>query len=120
MAACFRHVRLDQGGSLTALAITRSCYLWTLFELVQIDIRHVCELYSVHLTPDDHAWLADIRTLARAEQFRRFQLPDREQAALAEFWPRQALLFEPNHAFNFGFLDYQETLKPHYQSHRNI
>ena len=78
------------------------------------------ELDAVHLTPDDHAWLADIRTLARAEQFRRFQLPDREQAALAEFWPRQALLFEPNHAFNFGFLDYQETLKPHYQSHRNI
>ena len=80
----------------------------------------LAELDAVHLTPDDHAWLADIRTLARAEQFRRFQLPDREQAALAEFWPRQALLFEPNHAFNFGFLDYQETLKPHYQSHRNI
>jgi len=28
-------------------------------------------------------------------------------------------LFEPNHAFNFGFIDYQETLKPHYQSHRH-
>jgi tetratricopeptide (TPR) repeat protein len=78
------------------------------------------ELDAVHLTSDDHAWLADIRTLARAELFRRFQLPDREEAALAEFWPRQALLFEPNHAFNFGFIDYQETLKPHYQSHRNI
>jgi len=78
------------------------------------------ELDAVHLTPDDHAWLADIRTLAQAELFRRFHLPDREEAALAAFWPRQALLFEPNHAFNFGFLDYQETLKPHYQSHRNI
>jgi hypothetical protein len=47
-------------------------------------------------------------------------MPDREEAALSEFWPRQALLFEPNHAFHFGFLDYQETLKPHYQSHRHI
>jgi len=72
----------------------------------------------VRLTPADHPWLADIRTLARAELFRRFQLPDREQAALAEFWPRQALLFEPNHVFNFGLIDYQETLKPRYQSDR--
>jgi len=45
-------------------------------------------------------------------------MPDREQAALSEFWPRQAMLFEPNHAFNFGFIDYQETLKPRYQSQR--
>jgi hypothetical protein len=46
-------------------------------------------------------------------------MPDREQAALSEFLPRQALLFEPNHAFTFGFIDYQETLKPRYQSHRD-
>ena len=78
----------------------------------------LAELDAVRLTPADHPWLADIRTLARAELFNRFQLPDREQAALAEFWPRQALLFEPNHAFNFGFIDYQETLKPRYQSDR--
>ena len=77
------------------------------------------ELDAVQLTPDDHAWLKDIRTLARAELFHRFQMADREQAALSEFWPHQAMLFEPNHAFNFGLIDYQETLKPHYQSHRN-
>ena len=79
----------------------------------------LAELGAVQLTPKDHAWLEDIRTLARAELFHRFEMPDREQAALSEFLPRQALLFEPNHAFHFGLLDYQETLKPHYQSHRN-
>jgi tetratricopeptide (TPR) repeat protein len=77
------------------------------------------ELDAVQLTPDDHAWLEDIRNLARAELFHRFDMPDREQAALSEFLPRQALLFEPNHAFTFGFIDYQETLKPRYQSHRD-
>jgi hypothetical protein len=77
------------------------------------------ELDAVQLTPDDHAWLEDIRTLARAELFHRFDMPDREEAALSEFLPRQALLFEPNHAFTFGFIDYQETLKPRYQSHRD-
>jgi tetratricopeptide (TPR) repeat protein len=79
----------------------------------------VADLDAVQLRPDDHAWLADIRTLARAELFHRFDMPDREQAALSEFWPRQAMLFEPNHAFNFGLIDYQETLKPHYQSQRD-
>jgi tetratricopeptide (TPR) repeat protein len=76
------------------------------------------ELDDAQLSSNDHAWLEDVRTLARAELFHRFDMPDREQAALSEFWPRQAMLFEPNHAFNFGFIDYQETLKPHYQSHR--
>jgi len=79
----------------------------------------LAELDAVRLTSDDHAWLEDIRTLARAQLFHRFQMADREQAALSEFWPHQAMLFEPNHAFTFGLIDYQETLKPHYQSHRN-
>jgi hypothetical protein len=79
----------------------------------------LAELDAVRLTPADHPWLADIRTLAKAELYHRFEMPDREQEALVEFWPRQPMLFEPNHAFHFGFIDYQETLKPHYQSHRN-
>src|ERR1700737_140336 len=78
----------------------------------------LAELGAVQLMPEDHAWLEDIRTLARAELFHRFDMPDREQAALSEFLPRQALLFEQNHAFNFGLIEYQETLKPHYQSQR--
>jgi hypothetical protein len=80
----------------------------------------LAELDAVRLTPADHPWLADIRTLAKAELYHRFDMPDREQQALAEFWPRQPMLFEPNHAFYFGFIDYQETLKPHYQSYRKI
>jgi hypothetical protein len=79
----------------------------------------LAELAAVRLTTDDHAWLEDLRTLARAELFHRFEMLDREQAALSEFWPRQAMLFEPNHAFSFGLIDYQETLKPRYQSQRN-
>ena len=79
----------------------------------------LADLAAVQLATADHAWLEDIRTLARAELFHRFDMRDREQAALSEFWPRQAMLFEPNHAFNFGLIDYQETLKPRYQSHRN-
>ena len=79
----------------------------------------LAELDAVRLIPDDDAWLEDVRTLARAELFRRFDMPDREQATLSKFWPRQAMLFEPNHAFNFGLIDYQETLKARYQSQRN-
>ena len=78
----------------------------------------IAELDAVHLETDDHAWLADIRTLARAEMYHRFDMTDREHEALAEFWPRQPLLFEPNHAFTFGLIDYQETLKPRYQADR--
>jgi tetratricopeptide (TPR) repeat protein len=78
----------------------------------------LAELDAVQLTPDDHAWLEDIRTLARAELYHRLEIPDREQSTLSEFWPHQPMLFEPNHAFNFGLIDYQETLKPHYQSYR--
>ena len=51
-------------------------------------------------------------------QDHRFDMTDREHEALAEFWPRQPLLFEPNHAFTFGLIDYQETLKPRYQADR--
>jgi hypothetical protein len=76
----------------------------------------LAELDDVQLTSKDHAWLEDIRILARAELSHRFAMPDREQSELSKFWPRQALLFEPNHAFYFGFIDYQETLKAHYQS----
>jgi hypothetical protein len=79
----------------------------------------LAELAAVQLTIDDHAWLEDIRTLARAELYHRFEMPDREQAALSEFLRHQPLLFEPNHAFYFGLIDYQETLKPHYQSQRD-
>jgi tetratricopeptide (TPR) repeat protein len=76
------------------------------------------EIEGVRLSPNDHAWLEDLRTLARAETFHRYGMPDAEHAALAPFLERQQMLFEPNHAFNFGFIEYQETLKSRYQSRR--
>jgi tetratricopeptide (TPR) repeat protein len=78
----------------------------------------LAEIDGVRLTPNDHAWLEDLRTLARAETLHRFGMIDGEHAALARFLDRQPILFEPNHAFNFGFIEYQEALKPRYQSRR--
>jgi len=74
------------------------------------------ELEEVHLSQNDHVWLEDVRTLARAEACNRLGSADGEATALLRFWPRQALLFEPNHAFDFGFISYQERLKPEYRS----
>ena len=63
MAACFRHVRLEQVGSPTVLAIARYYYLWNRFELGQIDPANLCSL----LRPEDcrrhvplHAWPTDV------------------------------------------------------------
>jgi len=74
------------------------------------------ELGAVQLSEKDHAWLEDVRTLAQAEACHRLGNAEAEAAALSRFWPRQGLLFEPNHAFDFGFLPYQERLKPDYRS----
>lgn len=76
----------------------------------------IAELDAVELSTNDHAWLNDIRMLARAEACHRLGEIDGERAALATFWPKQQLLFEPNHAFSFGFIDYQERLKSEYRA----
>lgn len=78
----------------------------------------VAELDGCELSANDHAWLADVRTLARAEACYRLGDAHGEQAALSLFWPKQGMLFEPNHAFNFGFIGYQERLKPDYREGR--
>ena len=76
------------------------------------------ELDAVEVTKNDHLWLNDVRVLARAEACRRLGDAAGEKAALDRFWPKQPLLFEPNHAFSFGSLDYQERLKPDYRARR--
>jgi tetratricopeptide (TPR) repeat protein len=78
----------------------------------------LAELESVRLTASDHPWLEDIRTLARAQAFHRFGRLDAEDTALSQFIERQPMLFEPNHAFNFGVIGYQEALRPRYQAGR--
>ena len=74
-------------------------------------------LDGVSVVPDrDFPWLEDIRLLAKAEAARRFGDGRLEAELLEEFFPRQRLLFEPDHAFRFGFIAYQELLKPRYRA----
>lgn len=75
----------------------------------------IAAIDEVHLAPNDFAWLEDVRTLLRAEAAHRFADALLEQRHLATFLERQAMLFEPHWAFDFGFLRYQETLKAGYQ-----
>jgi hypothetical protein len=64
----------------------------------------------------DFPWLADIRTLAKAEIAHRFSQPDLERRRVDEFMAKQAMLFEPDIPLNFHLLRYQEHLKPRYQA----
>lgn len=73
-------------------------------------------LDQVELKGNDFPWLADIRTLAKAEIAHRFSKPDVEEKRVDEFMARQAMLFEPDIALNFHLLRYQERLKPRYQN----
>lgn len=72
-------------------------------------------LAAVKLTEKDHRWLEDIRTLAKAEIAHRFGQAEAEHEYVAAFLQRQPMLFEPDIAFNFHLLQYQEGLKPHYR-----
>jgi hypothetical protein len=56
-------------------------------------------------------WLTDVRTLALAEACDRLGETEREQLLLTEFVVRQGLLFEPNRALTFGFVQYQERVR---------
>lgn len=73
-------------------------------------------LESVVLKEADFPWLADVRTLAKAEIAHRFSEPDAEKKRADEFLARQAMLFEPDIALNFHLLRYQELLKPRFQA----
>jgi hypothetical protein len=75
-------------------------------------------LAEVELTDKDLRWLEDIRTLAKAEIAHRFGHAEAEHANVAAFLQRQPMLFEPDIAFNFHLLQYQEGLKPHYRKLR--
>ncbi len=73
-------------------------------------------LDSVTLKDNDPPWLADIRTLAKAEIAHRFSRPDIEKKHVDAFMAKQAMLFEPDIALNFHLLRYQEHLKPRFQT----
>lgn len=73
-------------------------------------------LDSVTLKENDSPWLADIRTLAKAEIARRFSNSEAENKHIDAFMAKQAMLFEPDIALNFHLLRYQEHLKSRFQS----
>jgi tetratricopeptide (TPR) repeat protein len=75
-------------------------------------------LDEVQLAENDHRWLEDVRTLAKAEVAHRFGQSEMESKHVAAFLQRQPMLFEPDIALNFYLLQYQESLKPHYRGLR--
>jgi hypothetical protein len=77
----------------------------------------VAVLDEVQLGGGDIPWLADVVRLAKADSGSRWNDPD-EGALAAKFCKKQPLLFEPDHAFNFRLLGYQEKLKTRYQESR--
>jgi len=76
----------------------------------------VALLQDVHLGPNDFPWLADVLTIHKAWAFQKAGEHEREISEVDQFFAKQPLLFEPDHAVSFGFLPYQETLKPRYQN----
>jgi hypothetical protein len=72
-------------------------------------------LEEVRLATNDFPWLVDVLTIHRAWAHRRAGDAEGEAGEVERFFARQPLLFEPDHAISFGFLPYQETLKPRYQ-----
>ncbi|TXH02524.1 MAG: hypothetical protein E6R07_14985 [Nevskiaceae bacterium] len=73
-------------------------------------------LDNVSLKENDPPWLADIRTLAKAEIAHRFSNIEVEGRRIDEFMAKQTMLLEPDIALNFHLLRYQETLKPRFQT----
>jgi len=71
---------------------------------------------DVRLDANDFGWLEDVRTVWLASLARREGKAALEATLQDAFLQKQPLLFEPNHALNFMFLEYQEQLKVRYQT----
>ena len=61
-------------------------------------------LDKVSLTSLDFQWLEDVRLLAKCEVAHRFRNRPEEARLSETFFLKQARLFEPDHAFTFGFM----------------
>ena len=72
-------------------------------------------LQSVELREKDFPWLNDIVLVHTARSFWKAGRIDDETIEREKFLSRQQMLFEPDHAYGFAFLDYQEQLLPLYQ-----
>ena len=67
---------------------------------------------EIRLAEKDFGWLADLRLIALCELAGRAEDLESEEHLKRAFLKRQPPLFEPDHAFNFNILSYQEKLKP--------
>jgi tetratricopeptide (TPR) repeat protein len=68
-------------------------------------------LARVEIPKESHKWVPDLLLLAQAESMFRAENSEGEERALKLFLSKQPLLFEPNWAFEFGFIEYQERVK---------
>jgi len=100
--------RFPQGYQRTQLACLRAV---TLDDHARAD---EC-LSEVVLTDKDFRWLADVILIHRARLAEKTGDTGREALLIREFISKQPLLFEPDHAVNFAFLDYQEKIKHRYR-----
>lgn len=74
----------------------------------------ITALHDVILADNDFPWLRDVILIHTARTLWKGGRAD--AAERSKFLERQRLLFEPDHAFGFAFLDYQEELRSIYQS----
>lgn len=70
---------------------------------------------AVTLNERDFPWLGDVLLIHQARVANVVGDHSEEERLINTFFQRQPLLFEPDHAANFAFVEYQENLKPPYQ-----
>jgi hypothetical protein len=75
-------------------------------------------LAEISLSERDFPWLVDVLLIHRAQIAHSNNQEQKERELIKLFMDKQPRLFEPNHAANFAFVKYQETLKPLYQGVR--
>lgn len=72
-------------------------------------------LKAVTLSENDFPWLRDILSIQIARSYWKAGSINDEVIERSKFIKSQQMLFEPEHAYAFSFLDYQEELKPIYK-----
>jgi hypothetical protein len=75
----------------------------------------IAQLENIQLAENDFPWLRDVALVHKARLFWRAGNEDLEAISRSQFMAKQRMLFEPDHAYAFAFLDYQERLRPRYQ-----
>jgi hypothetical protein len=74
------------------------------------------QLADIDLAENDFPWLSDVALIHKARLLWKAGNENLEAPTRLQFMAKQKLLFEPDHAYAFAFLDYQERLRPRYQA----